>query len=70
MLPETSRAPDTDPNRGGRPEEEKRAGQWTEKDREEILADRPELATDNKGFIRELLRRHAARFRRRKGAPK
>lgn len=37
---------------------------WSEAERERILNDHPELERDNKAFIRELLRRHAARGQR------
>ena len=37
----------------------KKARCWSAAEREDILAKHPELEKDNKGFIRELLRRHA-----------
>jgi hypothetical protein len=37
-----------------------RSSSWSVEMQEEILSDHPELENDNKGFIQELLRRHAA----------
>lgn len=41
----------------GRPQQGK-AHRWSESDRTKILAEHPELQNDNRGFIRELLRRN------------